>query len=389
MNTEYLPNYVFQNDVKKIEEFFSANSDFSRDTTFSFKIKSSHFFSDMNITLPTNDLKLIHIAAASDALDAFKLLEKNGFTINDITSSNCLPIHYARLYGSYNIVCYILSKDPNMVQKAQDNAKHNIFFLTSMSGDARIMELLLQHIDIGLLSNIQQNIIEHTINHGSFDCLKVLLNYGLEYQGDYSLSMLVASNNCPEIVEYLIDHGLDKRPLNYCAPSNHETLLGLMCFYGKQFKELILKVLKRMDDIEPPVPNVSGPVHWICRICDIDITKEFLRHNFDVNRLNNHGKSGFIHLAHNCSFPEDVILEIAKLLINAGFDVNIKTVPSVLEEFSTSIKILYSVVELIIDNGADIYVMTKKGRRLCDEIMSKRNRKLKNLFEKSPLYRNE
>lgn len=62
--------------------------------------------------LPFGNLKLIHIATFSDALEVFQLLEIHGFSINDTTLDNYLTLHYACSKGSYKAASYILSKDP-------------------------------------------------------------------------------------------------------------------------------------------------------------------------------------------------------------------------------------------------------------------------------------
>lgn len=114
----------------------------------------------------------------------------------------------------------------------------------------------------------------------------------------------------------------------------------------------ILKILQIAEDIEPPFPNLDGPVHWICTALDVDIAKAFLLHNIDVNRINENNKTGF-HLMSDKVGKE--VIEILKLLINSGFDVNLKLPCSVLECFCRSIKQSYKIIEFLIENGADIY----------------------------------
>lgn len=80
------------------------------------KLKNSSNSSNCSRLIPTvlpfGNLKLIHIAAFGDALEVFQLLENHGFSINDTTLDNYLPLHYACSKGSYKAASYILSKDP-------------------------------------------------------------------------------------------------------------------------------------------------------------------------------------------------------------------------------------------------------------------------------------
>lgn len=82
--------------------------------------------------------------------------------------------------------------------------------------------------------------------------------------------------------------------------------------------------IERATDIEIPLPNVKGPVHWMCTLLDVDIAKEFLKFNIDVNRFDQDGNTGLYFLKNKPKYEKEV-LEIMELLINAGFDVNIKT----------------------------------------------------------------
>jgi hypothetical protein len=64
-------------------------------------------------TLPETNISLVHIAAYFDSLDCFLYLEDKGLSYNQESAASYLPIHYACSNGSYEVVCYIIKKDPN------------------------------------------------------------------------------------------------------------------------------------------------------------------------------------------------------------------------------------------------------------------------------------
>lgn len=388
-----LAKSVFYNDVVKVEEYLSNNPEISHDAVFSLVFDNPD---EIQLVIPKNSLCLSHIAAAGDALEVFILLEQHGFSINDLTASNYLPIHYACNCSSYEIASYILSVDPEMAKREQQGVEFHLLYLTATGGDPAIMELLFKNgVNPKSSANYRNDPIGKAVQSKNMNCLKILLSHGeIPPQNDYyTLPMTAAINLQPKAVEYLLK--TDINPINYCSPVKHQSLLGLCCFYGSLFKSTILNILKSTDDVEPAEKEVQGPVHWICTIIDIDITKEFLKHKIDLKRLDQDGNSGFHYL---CDKPklEPTILEIMKLLVEAGFDVNIRreprpnlpTPPSILEKFCTSITKSYRLISYLIECGADIYAKDKNGR-LCDTIMSKRDQKLKKIFQSSPQYHPE
>lgn len=385
-----LAKSVFYNDVAKVEEYLLNNSDVSHEASFSLIFDNPD---EIQLVIPKNNLCLSHIAAAGDALEVFLLLEKYGFSINDQSANSYLPIHYACNCSSYEVASYILSVDPEMARKEQQGAEFHQLYLTATGGDPGIMELLFKNgVNPKSNANYRNDPIGKAVQSKNMSCLKILLSHGESppQNDDFTLPMTAAINLQPDAVEYLLK--TDRNPINYCSPIKHQSLLGLCCFYGALFKPTILNILKKPCVVEPIEPEIQGPVHWICTIIDIDITKAFLKHNIDVNRLDQDGNTGFHYL---CDKPklEPTILEIMKLLVGAGFNVNTRrapqpnlpTPPSVLEKFCTSITKSYTLITYLIECGADIYAPDKNGS-LFRTIMSKRDQKLKNIFTSSPLY---
>ena len=376
---------IYFNRVDELLSYLKSNKSVSNESMFSFANLQKQF--NILSVLPMNNLKLTHIAAIADSLDCFIVLENFGFSINDQSAAMYLPIHYACLFRSYEIVSYILSKDPSMA-KVEPPVEYHLLYLTATGGDDWIMRLLFaNNVNFRSPANRKNNPFQKAVQSAHFECLKVLLENGEKpmIQDYYTPSMQAAINRQPEAVEYLVKTYHD--PINYVSPVEHRTLLGLCCFIGDIFKPTIIKILRMVDNIEPPSTICcKGPVHWLCELLDLDVAREFLQHEILVNRIDNEGKTGFHYLIDKPPKLTKTIIKIMKLLINYGFDVNVQCIrnnsktSTVLETFCTCIKKSYDIIEFLIKHGANIYAETTKNSTLYDLVMKKNDAKLKTIF---------
>lgn len=108
---------------------------FHYDTQYSYIERADYSITELLLTsryssfrsdvLPTDNLSLIHVAAFADSLEIFcTLIEKYGFNINTRSIDSYLPFHYAALYGSSEILRYIL-----FIMPALSNYGNNILNL--------------------------------------------------------------------------------------------------------------------------------------------------------------------------------------------------------------------------------------------------------------------
>lgn len=71
----------------------------------------------------------MHIAAFTDSLECFVIMEKFGLDINALSSNNYLPFHYALVGSSLEVASYIISKTKNQIfTKASMPSVFNYFF---------------------------------------------------------------------------------------------------------------------------------------------------------------------------------------------------------------------------------------------------------------------
>ncbi|OHS97603.1 hypothetical protein TRFO_09294 [Tritrichomonas foetus] len=350
------------------------------------------------MVLPTTNLTLLHVAAVGDSLEVFTLLESYGFDIGCSSAASYLPIHYACLYSSYEVASYILAKKPEMA-KSEPQVEFHLLYLTATGGDPGIMSLLFENnINLKSPANRRNNPFFKAVQSRNIECLKILLQHGERppKNDEFTFPMYAAINLQPAAVEYLVEN--DENLISYCSPISHHTLLGLCCFTGQPFKNVILNLLKKATKIEPPSEiECQGPIHWMCTFIDLDVAHAFFRHAVNVNRLDQEGKTGFHYLIDKPKQMETKIIQLMQLIIDHGFNINIRRAPrpnsqqppTVLEHFINAIMKSYNIIEFLIMNGADIYAENKNQKRLIDAVMEKKDKKLIEIFKKSPMYKPE
>ncbi|OHT14498.1 hypothetical protein TRFO_15167 [Tritrichomonas foetus] len=386
---------IFTNDAEAVKKYL--HSEIPKDAKFSLSDENNEL---IKMLLPINNLTLLHIAAAGDSLEVFIILEQYGFDIGCSSADSYLPIHYACMYSAFEVVSYILSKRPEMA-KSEPPVEYHLLYLTATSGDPDIMTLLFDNnVNIKSQANSRNNPFFKAAQNRNIECLKVLLKNGERppNNDDFTFPMHAAINLQPEAVEFLIEY--DESLINFCSPVTHRTLLGLCCFNGDSFKKVILNILRKAQEMEIEPPSnfeCQGPIHWMCIFLDLDVAHAFLQHKINVNRIDNEGKTGFHYLIDKPAHMENTIIELMKLLISYGFNVNIQRKSqqnasissTVLEHFVTAISKSYKIIEFLIYNNADIYALNKHNKRLIDIVMSKNDEKMKKIFKKSPSYKPE
>lgn len=387
---QQLASAVYRNDYNAVFDYIHGqHKKLNTDAVFSLHIPEAQ---SLQILIPKDQLKLIHIAAAGDALEVYTLLEQNGFSTNDNSAASYLPIHYACICDSFEVATYILTKDPQMAT-VEPRVEFHLLYLTATSGNAQIMKLLFDNgVNYKSTVNKSNNPIRKAVETKNVECLKCLLTHCRQTTGSnqYSLAMLAAINQEPLAVELALQ--FDPCPITYCCPIDHKSLLDICCFCSSQFKSTIIKILGLVDDIEPPYSKCQGPAQWICIAFDLDIAKAFFKHHIDVNRIDGEGKTGFHYFndkSTKAANYDSLIIQIMTMFLDHGFDINIQTQTktpvsnSILEYFVSSITKSYRIISFLIDNGANIMALNKDGIPLYDAIMKKRNSALKEIFQKA------
>jgi hypothetical protein len=156
--------------------------------------------------------------------------------------------------------------------------------------------------------------------------------------------------------------------------ARNETALSLAC--AQKEIGVVRLLCQKMTNLDPGinkhVPDVTGPVHYICKAKNVEIAKIVLERaqSFDVNRLDEQGRPGPCHLIDGTN-PKDAI-EILDALVQAGFDVNLhcRDTETIIQKFIRGIapNLNAPIVKWLMAHGADLRVRFRDGKRAIDVI---------------------
>jgi hypothetical protein len=119
----------------------------------------------------------MHISACFDTLDCFVYVENKKLLYNQESVDSTLPVHYAFLNKSYEVICYILKKDPKQAA-VLSAVTRGLLFLGTLSGDAEILSLFFDNgIDLSLQKTLENKPIAVAIRRRYVDCLRLHLQH--------------------------------------------------------------------------------------------------------------------------------------------------------------------------------------------------------------------
>ncbi|OHT10034.1 hypothetical protein TRFO_20837 [Tritrichomonas foetus] len=165
-----------------------------------------------------------------------------------------------------------------------------------------------------------------------------------------------------------------------------ESALSLACFSGDE--ELVKYLLNYVTQIDrSPDIKCKSAIHWICQSHSLNIVREVLKHNIDVNRFDDKGQPGPFYLLDRTS--EEVTIDILELLVQYGYDINNvyryhQQQKSLLCHFLSGIKPVYRIIEWLLQHGADpsIPFYTNNHKKLNAYDIAKKKPLMKSLLDK-------
>lgn len=216
-------------------------------------------------------------------------------------------------------------------------------------------------------------------------------------------------NQMPLIMKAIVKHDLEAFTnlykgkedllLSYTINSSYYSIVSLICHLDshKVFKNILIQILNEAISNNISIESPSGDdiyqegvCHWICTYRDIDVAKLMLNTpNVLINRLDKAYKTGPTLLSE--VRDRSLVVELIKLLIEKGFDINTQKnedVPTLLESFISSISINYDAVEFLINQGARTDAKHSKRINTAGEhftlievVNQGKNEKLKQIFQ--------
>jgi ankyrin repeat protein len=329
-------------------------------------------------TLPDTNISLLHIAAYFDSLDCFLYLEDKGLSYDQESAASYLPIHYACSNGSYEVVCYIIKKDPRQAGILPAVEWH-LPYLATIAGDPEILGLLLQNgADLSLPQNIDNQPVSQAIRRRNVECLRLLLKYKLRTArdiSDHSTLMHAIANNEMEAIPLLLDSGEDPA---FISARTHESALFLACFQGEQWLPVVKLICERTTKLDlDPLIIEKAAIHWACSSKCPEIVRVVLEKGIDVNRVDSKGKSGLFYLVDACE--EETMVQIMEIMVQYGFKLHEH--PSVLADYAMAMRKPFTAIEWLFEHGVDPTVKWQ-NKRLMDYLNVRGNRRMQKIYDK-------
>lgn len=162
----------------------------------------------------------LHLAAIKNLVEiAFELLYQGAFI--DTASahlhmkySNCTPLQCAVLEGNLKMVNLLIEYGAN-VHFATENEGLTLLHFAAMANSKEIVTILLEHgCNVDSLCHDDKTPLHEACLNCNFDVAQVLLERGANAhhrtsENGFSLLHIAAQRNCPEIIQLLIDNGVD------------------------------------------------------------------------------------------------------------------------------------------------------------------------------------
>lgn len=397
---ELIVSLIRKNDL---QEFINNTNNITHIDQAIYSIEISDGYTRKNAdnqekNLPSTQLTLLHVAAYYDSLEIFFYLNSTkGMPIGILSGHSFLPLHYACWNGSEEVASFILTND-------QSEAT----FFTPFPSPLQLLYCATRGQDIDILNNLFKygSNLSDERNYPN-DVINLAILLGKKEIVECLHAHYKISNNNPNEsywnlpMKAVLTQNVDAFNILYSGSNDlfvcehnsgtYISLIDLICRHdntNKKFKSILLEILNKNSHIilEPPYKG-PGLCHWACTYHDLDVTKAMLKIvDFKINRLDSDGKSG-----PSCLTGENgkIDCDILRLLIDNGFDVNVQKNPSLLETFVCGFYKRPDMVQLLVENGADIFAVStktdkdKKNLTIYDYVMSRRqrNNEFKTIFK--------
>lgn len=236
------------------------------------------------IPLPTTGLTLLHLAAYYDFFEAFLFFSGHDkLPICIKSASSFLPLHYAYARGSLEIICYILTQNPELVSKTTyDNFDdHSYLFYALESTNIRVLETLFNNgYNLNDSFNVKdvRIILEKMVSKRPYFIPYLLpkiievTNPRTKSDSSLSLIMLAIISNNFEAVKPLLEYGYDESLKS--TSWNGETAFDYAC--QKKQKGLVKLIISHMYHFGDNPRYAKSICYSLCELCSPSLVKYVL-----------------------------------------------------------------------------------------------------------------
>ncbi|XP_076676923.1 uncharacterized protein LOC143373487 [Andrena cerasifolii] len=304
----------------------------------------------------------LHIAAEAGYIEPVELLLKYGAYINSVCTyvgkEHCTPLYIAVKRKNKKLIKLLLEHGANV--DAQDQAGKTILYFAVEDGRSLIVQRLLKHHpDVNNRSNRSAlNVAVHGNGRDYSKIAENLLQYGLTIDPeDANICKLLHAavrKGYLTIVEELLKYGHDVNMVDNSGPRKGCTPLHVAT---KNKQEEIAKLLVSYGaDVNAQDETGKTPIFYAVEKNCREIVKLLLRHSADVKTRDKHGRTALHftaineHVTSECQLDINVNVEIAKLLLTSGANVNVES--GVLH--MATIQGFVKLVEVLLEYDADV-----------------------------------
>lgn len=260
------------------------------------------------------------LAAANNHKEVLKTLLKRQAIIDAKDDSGTTALMYACKFGNQDCFEELMKAGANINEK--NNHNDPILLLAAESRNTEIVSALLKsNVDINAINNEQTTALYYACSYGLTDIVREILNYNPDLNivsfGN-TVFCVAAMNGYSDILELLMDKDADlgnskqlivdvMKPLTTGHPESCSTILN-----NKKYARMFFAFpgTPKLDDLTM--------LMWAARDGNIELAKNILDYDVNVNYQNSQGATALILATYNNH------LDIVKLLIEAGADVKLK-----------------------------------------------------------------
>jgi ankyrin repeat protein len=298
-----------------------------------------------------------------------------GFTVNPEDVNNCELLHAAVEKGYFKIVEELLKYgiDVNKLYKSTYGKGSMPLHVATKNKQEEVAKLLISYgADVNAQDETRKLPIFYATLYADLKITELLLTNKSNVKDNPELLHIAVKNECIEIVEVLLEHGVDVNTTDECGRTAlHCTALdedgGFFLDKGPDINvkgEIAKLLLSRGANVNARTKKGTTTLHAATQVGYVKVVQAVLEYNADVNCTVNTDVTP-LHIAANKGH-----LEIVELLLKFGADIDRKD-----EYGRTALHIASEegheqIVIAVLEHGADINIMTKDNRTPHDCAMA-------------------
>ena len=197
----------------------------------------------------------------------------------------------------------------------------------------------------------------------SKEIIELLIDRGFDINqdngGSGSILHLACEKRNREVIQLLIDKGADVNNINI---NSEPPMIQLVSVYEDEEFEIVLAelLLKGGADVNHNREDGRNLLHNACTYSNLAAIKFLIDNGASINAIDEDGNTPF-HLIDHGYYTEGPLVEIAKLFLDKGMDINVKNNDGHTLLFTTND---FDLVSFLVENGADTSMVDNKGQNI-------------------------